>query len=152
MFKTRRGPLTYFTYRYRYVYKPSGSTIMIQVANLHRPNSDKTLNYSSLLLMIYDSFRLPKYFIKRQGYFKCTVPISSVAAPWHFGVDPDPSADPCLWLMDPDKDPDPAIFPSLTFCWLLFEGTFTSFFKDKKSKRSHKAVEIKVFLTIFAWW
>ncbi len=25
-------------------------------------------------------------------------------------------------------------------------------FKDKKSKRSHKTVEIKVFLTIFAWW
>jgi hypothetical protein len=29
---------------------------------------------------------------------------------------------------------------------LLFEGTFTSFFKDKKSKRSHKIVEIKVWL------
>ncbi len=38
------------------------------------------------------------------------------------------------------------------FCLLLFEGTFASFFKDKKSKRSHKAVGIKVFLTIFAWW
>ncbi len=35
-------------------------------------------------------------------------------------------------------------------CILLFEGTFTSFFKDKKSKRSHKTVEIKVFLTDFA--
>jgi hypothetical protein len=33
---------------------------------------------------------------------------------------------------------------------VLFEGTFTSFFKDKKSKRSHKTEEIKVFLTIFA--
>jgi hypothetical protein len=34
------------------------------------------------------------------------------------------------------------------FCLLLFEGTFTSFFKDKKSdeKKSQK-VEIKVFLT-----
>jgi hypothetical protein len=32
----------------------------------------------------------------------------------------------------------------------LFEGTFTSFFKDKKSNRSHKTVEIKVFLTVFA--
>jgi hypothetical protein len=32
------------------------------------------------------------------------------------------------------------------FCLLLFEGTFTSFFKDKKSKRSHKIVGIKVFL------
>ncbi len=34
------------------------------------------------------------------------------------------------------------------FCLLLFEGTFTSFFfKDKKSKRSHETVRIKVFLT-----
>ncbi len=50
------------------------------------------------------------------------------------------SADPCLSLMDPD--PDPAIFVtdlqdankklffSKFFCSLLFEGTFTSFFKD----------------------
>jgi hypothetical protein len=41
--------------------------------------------------------------------------------------------------MDPDADPDPAIFVSdlqdvkKKFCLLLFEGTFTSFFKDKKS-------------------
>ncbi len=40
--------------------------------------------------------------------------------------------------MDPDADPDPAIFVSdlqdvNVFCLLLFEGTFTSFFKDKKS-------------------
>jgi hypothetical protein len=34
------------------------------------------------------------------------------------------------------------------FCLLLFEGTFTSFFKDKKSQ---EAVAIKVFLTIFSW-
>jgi hypothetical protein len=36
------------------------------------------------------------------------------------------------------------------FCLLpvLFEAAFTSFFKDEKSKRSHK--EIKVFNTIFA--
>ncbi len=34
-------------------------------------------------------------------------------------------------------------------CYLLFEDTFTSFFKDKKSKRSHKAEGNKVFLTIF---
>jgi hypothetical protein len=36
------------------------------------------------------------------------------------------------------------------FCLLLFEGIFTSFFKDKKSKRSHKTLGIKVFPTIFA--
>ncbi len=54
------------------------------------------------------------------------------------------SADPCLWLMDPD--PDPAMFvidiqdgnkkliSKKFFCLLLLEeGTFTSFFKDKKS-------------------
>ncbi len=35
---------------------------------------------------------------------------------------------------------------------VLFEGTFISFFKDKMSKRSHKTVGIKVFITIFAWW
>jgi hypothetical protein len=59
-----------------------------------------------------------------------------------------------------DLDPDPAIFVDLQdgkqkrilkrfLCLLLFKGTFTSFFKDKKSKRSHKAIGIKVFLTFF---
>jgi hypothetical protein len=32
----------------------------------------------------------------------------------------------------------------------LVEGSFTSFFKEKKSKRNHKTEVIKVFLTIFA--
>ncbi len=72
------------------------------------------------------------------------------------------SADSCLWLMDPDTDSIFVIvlqdainklnFFKKVFCLLLFECTFTSFFKDKKSKRGHKAVRIKVFLTIFAWW
>ncbi len=62
-----------------------------------------------------------------------------------------------VWI----RNPDPAIFVidlqdanKKTFfsCLLLFEGTFKSFFKDKKSKRSHKTVGIKVFLKIFAWW
>jgi hypothetical protein len=59
-------------------------------------------------------------------------------------------------------DPDPAIFVIdfqeankktnffLRFYLLLFEGTFTSFFKDKKSKISQETVGIKVSLTIFA--
>jgi hypothetical protein len=60
--------------------------------------------------------------------------------------------------MDPDQDadPDPAIFiidlqeaNKNFFAYYFFEATFTSFFKDKRSKRSHKTVEIKVFLTIF---
>jgi hypothetical protein len=59
------------------------------------------------------------------------------------------SADLCLLLMDLDSDPDQdhAIFVidlkdankkqilfKKVFCLLLFEGTFTSFFKDKSQK------------------
>jgi hypothetical protein len=63
---------------------------------------------------------------------------------------------------DPDSDPDPPTFVIVLqeankkiiikkfVCLLLFEGAFTSFFKDKKSKRSNKTVGIEVFLTIFA--
>jgi hypothetical protein len=55
--------------------------------------------------------------------------------------------------MDPDAGPSRAQQKQIkkkVFCLLLFEGTFTTFFKDKKSKRSHKTVGIKVILTIFA--
>jgi hypothetical protein len=65
--------------------------------------------------------------------------------------------------LDSDADPDPAIFVIdlqeankklnfviTFFCLLLFKDTFTSIFKDNKSKRSHKTVRIKVFFTIFA--
>ena len=68
-------------------------------------------------------------------------------------MDPDSDA-------DPDADPDPAIFiiylqeankkqvlKEKFSCILLFEGTFTSYFKYNESKRSHKTVEIKVLLT-----
>ncbi len=49
---------------------------------------------------------------------------------------------------DPDLDPDPAIFVKF-FLLITFDGTSYMYiiFKDKKSKRSHKAVGIKVFLT-----
>ncbi len=66
------------------------------------------------------------------------------------------SVDSCFWLMDPDADQDPAIFlidlqdanKKLHF----FKSFFAYYFlKDKKSKKSHKAVGMKVFLTIFAW-
>ncbi len=62
----------------------------------------------------------------------------------------DPDSDPYIFIIEPQDDNN-----KLTFCLkfsfiLLFEDTLTSFFKDKKSKRSHKTVEIKVFLTKFA--
>jgi hypothetical protein len=77
---------------------------------------------------------------------------------WYW--DPDPRY-PCLWQMDPGScyfrhwpsrhQRQKTNFKKF-FCLSLFDGTFTSFFKDKKSKRSHRTVGIKVFLTIFAWW
>ncbi len=65
---------------------------------------------------------------------------------------------------DPDADPDPAIFvidlqdtrkrlisnKSFSASFFLKVRRFTSFFKDKKPKRSHKKVGINVFLPIFA--
>ncbi len=79
------------------------------------------------------------------------------------------SADPCLWLMDLDQNPDPnsvrdpAIFVidlqdaskklNLKKCfpaYSFFKGTVTSFYKEKKSKRSNKTVGTKSFLPTFA--
>ncbi len=65
-------------------------------------------------------------------------------------IDPDPY----LWLKNPA--PDPAHFVSnlqdakFLCLFFLFDGTFTSFFRDKKSWRSNKKVEMKGFLSIFA--
>ncbi len=52
------------------------------------------------------------------------------------------------WLTEPDL----ALFVSgwQFFCILIFEGTFTSVFKDIKSERSHKMVEIN-FLPFCLW-
>ncbi len=41
------------------------------------------------------------------------------------------------------------LFKKKFCCILLFESTVTSLCKDKKSKTSHRTVEIKIFLTIF---
>jgi hypothetical protein len=68
----------------------------------------------------------------------------SVADPWCFGTDPD--AD--LRIHASDLQDTNTRF----FCLFLLEDTFTSFFKDKKSKRSHKSIGIKVLRTSFAWW
>jgi hypothetical protein len=62
-------------------------------------------------------------------------------------MDPDP--DPSFFIIDL-QDANKKRIKKKFFCIVIFEGTFISFFKDKKSKRSHKTVEIKVFLTIFA--
>jgi hypothetical protein len=63
--------------------------------------------------------------------------------------------------MFPDSDPDPTIFvidlqhqqktilKKLSASYVLFEGAFASFFKDK-SKRRHETVRIRDFLTSFA--
>jgi hypothetical protein len=70
---------------------------------------------------------------------------------------PTGSADPCLRLMDPDptifandlQDANQKIILKKSFSVLfLFDCSFILLFKDKKSKRSHKTVRIKVFLTI----
>ncbi len=64
------------------------------------------------------------------------------------------SSDPYLWLTDPDpaffvrdlKDAKNKFFFTKFLCLFLFESTFTSFNKDNKSERSHKTIEIKIFL------
>ncbi len=57
-------------------------------------------------------------------------------------MDPDP--DPAIFVIDL-QDANKKLILKKFICLLLFEGTFKSFFKDKKSKRSH--VIIKVFHT-----
>jgi hypothetical protein len=65
-----------------------------------------------------------------------------------------------LWITDPYLDPaqDPDLQFSLVavkmpteniFFLILTVGTFTSFFKDNLSLRSHKTAELNVFLHFF---
>jgi hypothetical protein len=58
--------------------------------------------------------------------------------------------EPAIFVIDLQDGNKKLIFLKKLVCFLLFEGAFTSFLKDKESKRSHKTVGIKVFLTIFA--
>ncbi len=54
------------------------------------------------------------------------------------------SANPCLWLMDPDSDPDPSIFiidlqdANKKLIWKHFLSSFTLFFKDKSQEEVTK--------------
>ncbi len=61
----------------------------------------------------------------------------------------DPAPDAAIFVINPENANEKLFF-FLSKCFLLFEGTFASFFIDKKSKRSHKTVGIKVSLIIFA--
>ncbi len=51
-------------------------------------------------------------------------------------MDPDP--DPAIFVIDLQDASKKLIFYNNFFCLLLFEAKFTSFFKDKKSKRVTK--------------
>jgi hypothetical protein len=63
-------------------------------------------------------------------------------------MDPDADPDPAIFVLNLPKKPTKSKFKKKVFCLLLF----LNHFKDgKKSKRSHKAVGIKIFLTFFAW-
>jgi hypothetical protein len=63
--------------------------------------------------------------------------------------DPYPDPDPSIFIIDLQDANKKRIFFLKFFCIVLFEGTFTSFFKDKKSKRSHKTVENQGFSYYF---
>jgi hypothetical protein len=66
-------------------------------------------------------------------------------------TDPDSDLDPVIFVIDPqDANKKQILKKVFLLITLLLEGIFLSFFKDKKSKRSHKTVGIKVFLIIFA--
>ncbi len=77
----------------------------------------------------------------------------SVPDPWNFGMDPirgsitngsgSGSRSFCQW---------PSIGQQKNNFLLFSVFTFTSFFKDNKTFRSHKTVEIKVFLFFFVYW
>jgi hypothetical protein len=60
--------------------------------------------------------------------------------------DPDVDLDLAIFVIDLQEANKKTNFFIKFFCLLLFEGTFTSFLNNKKSKRSHKSVEILLFL------
>jgi hypothetical protein len=51
-------------------------------------------------------------------------------------MDPDADADPSFFIIDLQDANKKLIFFQKFFCIVLFEGTFTSFFKDKNHKKS----------------
>jgi hypothetical protein len=74
---------------------------------------------------------------------------SNVASP---DYDPDPDADPALFVTDLQDANKKLIFLNKFFClfyYLLFEGTFTSFFKDKKVKKKSQSSRTQGFSYCF---
>ncbi len=69
---------------------------------------------------------------------------SGSADPYHCLTDSDPALSSVTFKM-PTKN-----YFLVFFGLLLFEDTFISFFNDKTSLRSHKTVEMKDFITLFA--
>jgi hypothetical protein len=57
----------------------------------------------------------------------------------------DPDADPAIFVIDLQDANKKLFFVLKFFCLLLFEGTFTPFFKKKSQSTLNN------FLTIFAW-
>jgi hypothetical protein len=76
---------------------------------------------------------------------------SSVADPWHFSVDLDPDADPCLLLMDPDQDPSIFIInlqdPTKKIInYYFLKVHLHHFFKIKSQQEVTKMYELRFFL------
>ncbi len=73
---------------------------------------------------------------------------------WYGSESADPSDSDMDLAPDPDifvtflQDGNKKFFFFQIFFLLLFEATFASFFKDKKSEISHKTVGFKVFLLL----
>ncbi len=64
---------------------------------------------------------------------------TSVADPWHFGVDPDQDPDPpdpCLWLMDPNPDP----------------GSGSCYFRHWPSRCQQKTNFLTQFFLLTTFW
>jgi hypothetical protein len=55
-------------------------------------------------------------------------------------MDPDQDLNPAVFVIDLQDTNKKQILLKKFFFFITFEGTVTSFFKDKKSKRSHKTV------------
>jgi hypothetical protein len=54
-------------------------------------------------------------------------------------MDPDPDSDPAIFVIDFQDANKKLIFCKKIFCLLLFECTFTSFFKEKIKKESQNS-------------